>query len=194
MKNLRCCFVSLVAGAMSVTAIAQTGSGSAATKSTPTGPITMQGCINGGQRGYTFIQTSTGTMFALPNASDKLDRYRGKLVNITGTETPPAATAGSKDLPQFAPDTVKQIGDCPLNSAGKTDRPYGAPLTTPPPSPRSASQQPNSPGASTPEYASPGAPNQTPPTVGNRPNQSGASGAPSPGTGNPPPQPTPPVW
>lgn len=193
MKYLKCCLVSLAVGMMAVTAVAQTRSNSAANKPVTTGPITMQGCINGGPRGYTFIQTSTGTSFSLQGASGKFDPYRGKLVNITGTEAPPATVDGTKDMPQFSPNDVKQIGDCPLNTVGKTDRPHGAPLTHPSiPQTGSAPQQGNTSGAATPEYASPGAANQTPPTVGNNPNQTGATGAPSPGTGNPPPQPTPP--
>jgi hypothetical protein len=188
-NNLKYCFVCVSLG-LATMATAQTATSSASNSAT--GPITMQGCINGGARGYTFIQTSTGTTFTLPAQDDRFAQYRGKMVNITGLETPPPASAGSKDLPKFTPDTVKQIGDCPLNATGNPDRPYGAPMTTPPTS-TNVPRRPNAPEASTPEYAPPGAPSQTPPTVGNNPNQTGATGAPSPGTGNPPAPPKPPM-
>ena len=194
MTYLKSCFVCLAAGLIAASAMGQIGSRSATNQPTSTGPISMQGCINGGPHGYTFIQTSTGTAFALPDANGRFAQYRGKLVNLTGTETPPTTVSGANDMPQLRPVNVKQIGDCPLNTAGKNDRPHGAPLTSPPMTPPdNAAQHANVPGAATPEYASPGAPNQRPPTAGNNPNQAGASGAPSPGTGNPPPQPTPPV-
>lgn len=187
-RYLSRCFLCSVVTIASASVMAQTESTSSPASSTQTGPITMEGCINGGSKSYTFVQTSTGTTFALPSADDKLARYRGKLVQISGMQAPPPAATTLDNLPRFTPNNVRELGECPVKSFGTAQQSGGAATTLPPSSPPAAgSQQSNAPSAATPEYASPGAPNQTPPSVRNNPNESGASGAPSPGTGNPPP-------
>src|SRR5579872_2979826 len=100
---------------------------------TQTAEITIRGCVSGETR-YTFMQSSTGAMFALTGESSRFAPVRGKLVEITADE--------------FAP-------------------------------------QDHSRESATAPYADPGIQSQTPPNV-NNPNISGDTGAPSPGTGNPP--------
>jgi hypothetical protein len=194
-KNLSRCLLCWTVLAISAGAMAQTRNTSNSGHPAQTGTIQMQGCVNAGPHGFTFFQTSTGTTFALPTADGSLARYRGKLVEITGTQAPPPAATGAEDLPRLTPSNVKEVGECPVQSFGIQQRPGATPSTIPAASlGTNGSSQSNMPGAATPEYASPGAPNQTPPTVRTNPNGSGATGAPSPGTGNPPPPQKPPLF
>ena len=134
--------------------------------------LTIQGCVTGGAR-YTFMQAGTGAIFELEGDPGQLAPAQGKLSEVTAREVPPK----SGELPRLEVTGLRIVAArCPIQAEA---RPAGASTSTAnPPSP-----VPKSP-ATTP-YASPGAPNQTPPGV-ETPNVSGASGTPSPGTGNAP--------
>jgi hypothetical protein len=171
---------------LAATVPAQTRQGKTAASSA-TGPITMQGCIAGGRAAYTFTQSSTGTTFTLQGRADDMAALRGKLVEVTGTQSPPPGTAPARDLPQFAASKTRVIADqCPLRVEGsRTAQPGGTEATVPESqNPTQTTQQPS---PATPRYQPPGGSNQTAPPVGNNPNAiPGATGTPSPGTGNPP--------
>lgn len=139
--------------------------------------LTIQGCVTGQER-YTFMQASTGAMFGLVGPDSEFAAARGKLAEITGRELPPRPKTPSGELPQLRVTHVWIIADrCPVQARGA--REWNR--TQPPPVPEAS--------PATPRYPPMGAPDQTPPSVGNNPNLPGASGPPSPGTGNPPPQP-----
>src|SRR5581483_7087000 len=145
--------------------------------------ITVQGCLNGGKQGYTLLQESTGAGFSLENQPYQLKNMRGKMVAITGQEMSPGQ--GSQ-LPRLQIEKLEVLSDhcvLPGNAAG-------ASTTVPQGNTNQNNPNPNgtAPDATSPKYQSPGAPNQTPPSQGNNPTNWGrTSGAPSPGTGNPPP-------
>ncbi len=152
------------------------------------GPITIRGCIDGGKQRYTLTQQSTATTFELQGETTRFDSFRGKPVEITGREAPPLAKSGANDLPRLVVDQVHGIGgECPFVERGTASPPTSMPLSIP--EARHPSPPTQQPTAATPRYEKPGAPNETPPSVGNNPNGSGTSGAPSPGTGNTPAQP-----
>jgi hypothetical protein len=152
--------------------------------------LQMQGCINGGREAYTFTQTGTGAAFLLRGDAQNFESFRGKLVSVTGIESPPTSRTALKDLPELTTSKVQVIAaECPLATTGKMGVPAAAPNTVPPT--RTAPPQNPAPSAATPRYEPSGAPKQTPPSTGNNPNVTGATGAPSPGTGNPPSQPPP---
>lgn len=142
----------------------------------------MRGCINGGAQRYTFIQQSTGATFELQGDRSRFEQLRGKTVEVTGHESPPATATGINNVPELRVQGLQIIADkCPIEAPGPASTPAA-------PAPQNGRErQPASPA--TPRYGSAGAPNQTPPAVGNNPNQPGITGAPSPGTGNPPPPP-----
>ena len=140
---------------------------------TRTAQIKIRGCINGAKR-YTFMQTSTEAMFELLGDNNGFNSARGKLVEITANELAPQ---GSDELPKLRVNDLRVIGErCPIQSRAAS--------RTKPPSanegPPTAAESPDA----TP-YVDPGTQTQTPPNVDN-PNISGDTGAPSPGTGNPP--------
>ena len=148
--------------------------------------ITVQGCLNGGKQGYTLLQQSTGAGFELDSKSYQLKKARGKLVQVTGHEMSP--NNKSDNLPRLEVEGLQIIADhCVL--PGKAG---GASTSVPqddPDNPANTTQ----PDAATPRHESSGAPDQTPPSQGNNPTTWGStSGAPSPGTDNPPPSSTPP--
>jgi len=140
--------------------------------STRTAQIKIRGCINGGKR-YTFMQASTEAMFELVGDNNSLNSARGKLVEITANELAPQ---GSDELPKLRVNELHVVAEkCPIQARAASR-----------PRPPSANEAP--PAAESPEtapYADPGTATQTPPNV-NNPNISGDTGAPSPGTGNPP--------
>jgi hypothetical protein len=153
-------------------------------------PITVQGCVNGGKQGFTLMQQNTGAAFELQTQSYKLKNMRGKLVQVTGREMAP--NAKSHGMPQLQVEGLEVISDhCVL--PGKA---AGASTSVPQDNTNQNKANPNGtspPDPTTPKYQSPGAPNQTPPSQGNNPTNWGrTSGAPSPGTGNPPPATEPP--
>lgn len=165
-------FVVLLSGV----ALAQTGDPSpqsANAHGTNARQLTVRGCVTGDQR-YSLTQAGTGTGFSLEGDPVKLASAKGKLAEVTGREMPPDASTGP--LPRLMVNDVKIV---------EQECPPGAPAsrrsasTTAAPPPTASAPSP---------YSGVGAPDQTPPTV-NNPNISGATGAPSPGTGNPPPTP-----
>ncbi len=159
--------------------------------SSSSGVITVQGCITGGQEAYTLTQEGTGVTFKLLGNSTQFQDFRGKSVEVTGREFPPTSRRGMNDLPRLAANKMRMTGGhCPAVK-GYAPSPAGTPTGIPQAKDGQPQNQP--PTAATPRYASPGAPNQTPPTVGNNPNVGGATGTPSPGTGNPPPPSPPPA-
>jgi len=140
--------------------------------------VTVRGCISGGQR-FTFMQAGTGAMFSLIGQTGRFVPLEGKLVEVTGSELPPPT--GSSELPQLQVTQTKIVDNkCPIQAQ--------------PPSATANQASPNrrQPGnramPQTSPYTDPGTVNQRPPNVSN-PNEQGATGAPSPGTGNPPPPP-----
>jgi hypothetical protein len=142
---------------------------------TRTAEITIRGCVAGGKR-YSFIQASTGAMFALTGKTDRFAPVRGKLIEITADEFAPQGK--SNEFPTLRVNNLRVIADkCPIQARPAPRRVI----------PSSAYQGPPASPNTTP-YADPGTVSQTPPNVDN-PNVGGATGAPSPGTGNPPSQP-----
>ncbi len=156
---------------------------------TASGPITLQGCINGGQQAYTFTQTSTSTSFALRGDAGQLSAARGKLVELTARQFPPESNRGMKNLPILSVEKLQVIADeCPPPAAQGSMAPAAA---TPGVGAATSGANTQNTGAATPRYQNPGAPNQTPASIGTNPNNVGRdAGAPSPGTGNPPPKQT----
>jgi hypothetical protein len=142
---------------------------------TRTAEITIRGCVSGGKR-YTFMQASTGAIFAL-TGTNRFAPIRGKLVQITANESAPEGKSG--ELPNLQVNNLRVIaGKCPIQA-----RAASATATLP-----SADQGQGQLAATSPateRYADPGTVSQTPPNV-NNPNIAGDTGAPSPGTGNPP--------
>ncbi len=142
--------------------------------------LTLRGCVNGGER-YTFIESDTGSMFNIVGNTESVASVAGKFAEVTARELPPARNSASAGpFPQIEIQQVKVLSDvCPIKS--KVPKPNQGPQ---PSTPTRSSQTP---GPETTPYSAPGAPNQTPPSVGNNPNPTGATGPPSEGTGNPPP-------
>ena len=141
--------------------------------------ITLRGCINGGER-FTFIESDTGSMFNLVGDTSSFEKLTGKFAEVTARELPPDRKSDAGSFPQLQIKEARVISDsCPIKSGAP--KPNQAPSRVPTTSSAPAK------GPETTPYAGPGAPNQTPPTVGNNPNPAGATGPPSPGTGNPPP-------
>jgi hypothetical protein len=137
-----------------------------------TAEITIRGCVSGGKR-YTFMQANTGAIFAL-SGTNRFAPIRGKLVEITADEFAPQGKSG--ELPNLQVNHLRVIaGKCPIQarSASTTALPSADQGQLPATSP------------ATEPYADPGTVSQTPPKV-NDPNIAGDTGAPSPGTGNPP--------
>lgn len=173
--------------ALTASAVAQNRQGSAASRPQSSvnqvGPITVRGCVSGGKEAYTLSQSSTGTMFQLQGESNQFEQLRGKQVEVKGRELPPGNGIGLQALPKLLVATARVLGDqCPFRAHA------GAPAATPTNIPQNPPAPSSAPTAATPRYSPNGAPNQMPPNVNNNPNIQGANGAPSPGTGNPPPQ------
>ncbi len=140
---------------------------------TRTAEITIRGCVSGGKR-YTFMQASTGAIFALTGTS-RFAPIRGKLVEIRANEFAPQGKSG--ELPNLQVNNLRVIaGKCPIQAGA-------ASTTATLPSADQGQLAATSPA--TEPYADPGTVSQTPPNV-NNPNIAGDTGAPSPGTGNPP--------
>ncbi len=190
-------FAALLLLCFSASALAQQNTTSASSSSSPhatpnrNAEITIRGCVSGGKR-YTFVQASTGAMFALTEETteetskettgkttrqtDRFARVQGKLIEVTANEFPPQGK--SNELPKLQVKRLRVIANkCP--AVHRT--------TSTGTSPCLANQKPNVPATSpsTKPYVDPGTETQTPPSE-NNPNIAGDSGAPSPGTGNPP--------
>lgn len=140
---------------------------------TRTAEITIRGCVSGGKR-YTLMQASTGAIFAL-TGTNRFAPIRGKLVEITANEFAPQGKSG--ELPNLQVNNLRVVaGKCAIQA-----RSASTTATLP-----SADQgQLAAASPATEPYADPGTVSQTPPNV-NNPNIAGDTGAPSPGTGNPP--------
>jgi hypothetical protein len=140
-----------------------------------TAQITIRGCVSGEKR-YTFMQTGTGTMFALRGNTDRFAPVQGKLVEITATEY--SLGGKSNELPELQVKSLRIVAEeCPIQAQ--------PPSKTLPPT--RTDQHPPAPekSPSTKPYTDPGTVNQAPPSIKN-PSIEGDTGAPSPGTGNPP--------
>ena len=138
---------------------------------TRTAEIKIQGCVSGVKR-YTFMQTGTGAMFTLIGKTERFVAVRGKLIEITGDEFSPQPK--SDELPRLHVKHLRVIADrCPIQSR--------VPSRTAIPLQRTKHRQhlPTQPPTLTlgPQVDS---------TNVNNPNIQGDTGAPSPGTGNPP--------
>lgn len=146
----------------------------------PTAEITIRGCVNGDKR-YTFMQANTGAVFALTEEpTDRFAPVRGKLIEITANEFAPQPN--SNELPRLNVKTLNVVADkCPIQA-----RAAARPRID-----NGSSQAPPTASPDATQHVDPGTVNQTPPNV-NNPNMTGATGAPSPGTGNPPPPQNPP--
>jgi len=139
--------------------------------------VTIRGCISGGHR-FTFMQVGTGAMFSLIGQADRFVPLEGKMVEVTANELAPQT--GSSGLPQLQVNQARIIDNkCPIQAQPRQ--------TTASQSSPNGRQPGNAAVPQTSPYTDPGTVNQRPPSVSN-PNEQGATGAPSPGTGNPPPQ------
>jgi hypothetical protein len=131
--------------------------------------IRLRGCILDDKR--TFAQESTGAMFQLDVKDSQVGQYRGKLIELVVKELPPAAK-GANQLPIVKVSRVKEIATtCPMQTKNLAD-------------PAKAHAIDQGTGSNAPQSSQP-IPAGTP----NNPNGSGATGAPSPGSGNIPPRP-----
>ncbi len=136
--------------------------------------ITVRGCVSGATR-YTFMQASTGAVFALSGNTDRLADVQGKLVEVTASESAPQPKSG--ELPVLRIRDLHVISDkCPIQARAASGRANAPPAGQHSPTPKSPATVP---------YADPGTATQTPPNVAN-PNITGDTGTPSPGTGNTP--------
>jgi hypothetical protein len=145
-----------------------------------TAEITIRGCVNGDKR-YTFMQANTGAVFALvEEPTDRFAPVRGKFIEITANEFAPQPN--SNELPQLNVKTLNVVAEkCPIQARAATR----------PKIDNGSRQAPPTASPDATQHVDPGTVNQTPPNVSN-PNMTGATGAPSPGTGNPPPPQNPP--
>jgi hypothetical protein len=136
--------------------------------------ITVRGCVSGATR-YTFMQASTGAVFALTGNTDHLAQVRGKLVEVTANESAPQPKSGG--LPVLRIRDLHVISEkCPIQARAASRATKASPAGQHSPTPKSPATVP---------YVDPGTATQTPPNVAN-PNISGDTGTPSPGTGNTP--------
>jgi hypothetical protein len=141
--------------------------------------ITIKGCVQGTRPGhFTLLQASTGATFEVQGNIHALKHSSGKLVEVKAMELAPTAKRGMQSLPRLNVSNLRIVANqCPIQGYGK-----GAPQSDA----LNHARRNEPPVAATPRYQQSGAPGQTPPTAGTNPNGAGVSGAPSPGTGNPP--------
>ena len=141
--------------------------------------LTIRGCLMQGREGYTLQQDATGSTFQLMGDSGQFDGYTGKTVEVRGREMGPLAQ--SMNLPRFRVDALKVVSNqCAV--APKVPRPNSS----------APNGERNIEPDATPRYERAN-PMQSPPAVPVNPNTQGVTGAPSAGTGNPPPPQKPPV-
>jgi len=135
--------------------------------------VTIQGCIQTGA-GRMTLTDQNGTTYLLDYASPSPQKLA--FVEVRGVQFPPQGQQPGEDaLPKVRVTTMRRLSaTCPAN------------ITPPPATSKAPTAAPESP--STPAYESP----INPPAQEAAPvlNTQGAGGAPSPGTGNPPDQPT----
>jgi len=155
--------------------------GKAATQTSAAG-LTIRGCVAAGKR-YVLTQQGTGAQFDLQGNAANLGNANGKFVEVIAHELSPAANRDSNvpsRVPLLQVFRMRVLDEhCPAVAPRGT----GPAATGLAPEQRTAAPS----SAATPKYAPPGAPNQAPPSHGDNPNSwRPDSGAPSPGTGNPP--------
>lgn len=134
--------------------------------------VTVRGCLQTGAGGTT-LTDGTGTTYLLDYAS--VSPQGSAFVEVHGEQFAPKGQQGEAALPTLRVSSLRRLSDiCP-------EKIMPPPSSSNPPAP--SAQSP-----STPEYQSPIAPDgqEAAPVL----NTQGAGGAPSPGTGNPPDQPT----
>lgn len=159
------------------------GNGGVTNPSDPTAnDLTIRGCLAQSRQGYTLRQEATDAVFNLAGDAGQFSGAAGKVVEVRGRELKPAdagALNPSSDFPRLQVSAVKVVGDeCPVtpvvpnSGQGAAATPNGG-----------RNPEPDA----TPKYERTN-PVQTPPAVPVNPNVSGTTGAPSAGTGNPPPQ------
>jgi hypothetical protein len=135
--------------------------------------LSIRGCLMQGKEGYILQQESTDATFQLLGREGQLSGASGKVVEVRGSELEPVQA--SMNMPRFQVSEVKVVADrCPVTP--KTALPNSA----------APSGERNPEPDATPRYERSN-PVQAPPAVGTNPNTPGTSGAPSAGTGNPPP-------
>ena len=134
--------VTALALGLSLSAAAQQDATSASSSAHPsetptrTAEITIRGCISGGKR-YTFMQASTGEMFALAGKADRFASARGKLIEITANEFAPEAK--SDQLPELRVNILRVIADkCPIQAHPEPRMPNPAATSPGPPPPASS--------------------------------------------------------
>jgi hypothetical protein len=152
----------------------QNANGGAQNPNAPTASgLSIRGCLMQGKEGYVLQQESTDATFQLLGSDAQLAGASHKLVEVRGSELEPVQA--SINMPRLQVSEVKVVADqCPVTS--KVALPNsGAPAGERNPEPDA-----------TPRYERDN-PVQAPPAVGTNPNTPGTSGAPSAGTGNPPP-------
>ncbi len=120
---------------------------------TRTAEITIRGCVSGGKR-YTFMQASTGAIFALTGKTDRFAPIQGKLIEITASEFAPHGKSG--ELPRLRVNNLHVIADrCPIQGRA-------ASTTLNQPSANQGQPATNQYPSTTP-YTDPGTESQTPP-------------------------------
>jgi len=140
--------------------------------------LAIRGCLVAGKR-YVLTQQSTGAQFDLRGNAGEFSNANGKLVEVIGHELSPATNPKS-NVPLLQVVRMRVLDEhCPAAApSGTGPRVTGL-------SPEQKTAVP--PNATTHQYRSPEAPVGVPPGQGNNPNNwRPDSGAPSPGTGNPP--------
>ncbi len=135
--------------------------------------LAIRGCLMQGKEGYTLMQESTDTVFQLLGDQSQLSGAAGKVVEVHGRELEPLAA--SMNMPRLQINDVKVVADqCPVTSK------------VPLPNSAAPGGERNPEPDATPRYERDN-PVQAPPAVPINPNTQGTTGAPSAGTGNPPP-------
>lgn len=150
--------------------------GAVQNRNTPTAnDLTVRGCLMRGKYGYTLMQSSTDSLFALEGDAGQFSANTGKLVDVRGRELEPIASSGM--MPRFQAAAIRPVADqCPIKPGAESSGANATAGTTRNPEPDA-----------TPRYE-PNNPNQPKPPIPTNPNSvQGTQGAPSAGTGNPPP-------
>ncbi len=141
--------------------------------------ITVKGCIQGTRQGhFTLLQVSTGAEFEILGDTNDFKRSSGKLVVVKANELAPTAKRGMRSLPHLKISNLRVVANqCPIQGHGRRPAESEAGNSAVPYEP---------PSPATPRYERSGDSDENPSPSGTNPNGAGVSGAPSPGTGNPP--------
>jgi hypothetical protein len=138
----------------------------------PVAQTTVRGCLQPGGAQVT-LTDATGTTFLLQGSLGQASQAR-QYVEVSGQQLSPTSNEGQAAMPRIEVRNLRKLADtCPVN------------LTPPPSTPNYKATAPQK-SPTTPQYDRPA----TAPVPEGAPviNTQGAGGAPSPGTGNPPPQ------